>query len=472
MKQKFLYLFLILTFFLSSCHEEMNEELNGISYSTRSVDTQPLSTIKGYITHEVNEKMQKQIGVATLNSTTQPGVYLQPLIFDGDTIFYLAQYKDGWDLYSNNLSVEKLPFSSPTGHFNLNDPSMPPALKQMIDDYVEQIKFNHQHPSSIAHRSWGGLSFSQEEITNGDATPLILTPPPSKPAPYPPGRWVLVDKKETSKTTGSTQKLTSTTWGQGTPWNTFCHYVKNKDGNYVLPVAGCVPIAVAQYLYATHKYNKTPILNKIIPTLNSNHKWSYQTTAQQFPWDDIIEFYSGGDSNTTAVLIGYLGNLMNASYTENATSVNSTNMVSGLKKLYNKEFQIKELDSESFTTAVSILKSGLPVITTARNATDGHAFLIDQLQWEETVTEYNWVLVREPLPEGVEDIWIPDMVDIYGNVINYAYKEKKVHTSTVYKIAMNWGWNGSYNHIWCAPFEDWSVYNPPFNKKKTIYLPK
>ncbi|MDE6866996.1 MAG: hypothetical protein K2J23_06335, partial [Muribaculaceae bacterium] len=102
----------------------------------------------------------------------------------------------------------------------------------------------------------------------------------------------------------------------------------------------------------------------------------------------------------------------------------------------------------------------------------GHAFLIDQLQWEETVTEYNWVLVREPLPEGVEDIWIPDMIDIYGNVINYAYKEKKVHTSTVYKIAMNWGWNGSYNHIWCAPYEDWPVYNPPFNKEKTIYLPK
>ncbi|MDE6237033.1 MAG: C10 family peptidase [Muribaculaceae bacterium] len=459
----------------------MNEELNDLSYSTRSADTQPLSTIKGYITHEVNEKIQKQIGVATLNSTTQPGVNLQPLIFDGDTIFYLAQYKDGWDLYSNDLSVEKLPFSSPTGHFNLNDPSMPPALKQMIDDYVEQIKFNHQHPSSIAHRSWGGLSFSQEEISKYDADPLVLDPFPSRPSQYPPGRWVLVEEKETSRTAGSTPKLTSTRWGQESPWNTFCHYVKNKDGNYVLPLAGCSPVAIAQYVYATHKHNGTPYLNEIIPVLDNNNKWKYSVTNQTFPWNKIIDFSGLGNSETTAILIGYIGDKMNIKYGIESSGVYPEDTKACLKSLYKKEFELKNLSSSTFDTAASILKTGLPIVARANAGSDtkatdsygvGHVFLIDQLIWEESVVDYHWVLEREPLPEGVEDIWIPDMIDIYGNVIAYAYHRTTTWTTTQYHITMNWGWNGYYNNTLCTPFEDWNVNTPPFSKNKQIYLPK
>ncbi|MDE6754685.1 MAG: hypothetical protein K2J82_08765 [Muribaculaceae bacterium] len=81
---------------------------------------------------------------------------ITPYIEDGDTLMYVVQYEKGWEIYSAKLSSPMILFSSQeASNFDVNDPTFPDALKNLIFSVSESIKSTASlYPDSI-HSSWG-----------------------------------------------------------------------------------------------------------------------------------------------------------------------------------------------------------------------------------------------------------------------------------------------------------------------------
>ncbi len=54
---------------------------------------------------------------------------LTPYIINGDTLLYIAQYENGWEIYSASKATNMVLFSSEEGNFDMNSPSFPDNLR-------------------------------------------------------------------------------------------------------------------------------------------------------------------------------------------------------------------------------------------------------------------------------------------------------------------------------------------------------
>ncbi|MBD5386733.1 hypothetical protein HDR70_02445 [bacterium] len=408
---------------------------------------------------------------------------LHPMVLDGDTVMYVAQYEEGWELYSANPSMEMVPFSSPEGTFNFNDPNLPDALKTWINETATQISASEVHSSDYIDPSWGPLAVSNEQLSNGNL--MVLNDNGSystcDESDLPPGHWELIESQEINKEFDSTLKLTNTKWGQREPWNTYSDKILNNSTNtYESALAGCGPVAMAQYVYFIHQKDGFPILFKMNPILNANYTYSFSTIKFNiFPWDNIILEKNGDDANTTAILIGYIGHRLNANYGLNATSTTNEDFYNYLNSAYNQGYEMLSFNE---TKVINTLKKGYPVFISALSTLDtnnvyqdpvGHVFLIDYYQKEEKTMQYAYGWVRDPLPVGTVDKWVADLKDTNGNIIKYAYINKDLPFFIKNeKISMNWGWNGSYDNTLYSINSSWAAGNNIYNTYKHIFLPK
>lgn len=407
---------------------------------------------------------------------------LSPYVVDGDTVFYVAQYANGWDLYSANHATSKVLFSSDEGVFDINDPSMPSQLRFLIEQNANEIANLSKEDISYVDPSWGGIAVTDEIINNAQTMVLGIgggyVPLPNT-GTYPPGHWILLEADEIGTDTYTSPKLTKTEWGQQSPWNSYAKWVFNDKNNLVQAVNGCSSVAISQYMYFTHFKDGTPANSVTSASLSSDGKDYNFYGSSSDVWNRMAINERGISEykNNTALLIGKTGRLLKTDYGYNGSSTYSSNELKLLKDTYGGSFSIIDLSS---TKIKGIINNGYPVIASARtNKTSSgkpykpadHLFLIDQYQETTKTYKYTYALVRDKSQVTYPNPWIDDLKDANGNIIKYAYTKETSETS-VYssKISMNWGENGSSNSTFYSPTENWDAIGYIFNLHHVIYV--
>ena len=406
-------------------------------------------------------------------------ISITPYVESGDTLLYVVQYAEGWEIYSASTSTNMVLFSSEHGHFDLDAPSFPPALKDIMSENTQGIKMAIQEDAAPVHPSWGAVSLVEKDFENGNAT--VNKNGQARAISYPDipsGTWVLLESEVLSTDTYTSPKLVVTQWNQKSPWNRYSKMVNSENG-LIRGVAGCVPIAIAQYLYHTNKLNNIPAttISKAVATIdgkdftflgNNSSLWDQMATTDGY-------FVSGLDES--AMFIGYIGRQLNATYGENTTSVEEKDIAPFLAEVYGTGFT---LDTFGYSYIKLSIDKKYPVVAlAATNKTSSgnqqdygrHAFLIDCYRETESTTKYVYGLIRDPWPEGSDDPYESNDVDEEGNIITWAYTNEIIKTNIINtQISMNWGYSSFYNNIFYSPYyDDWNAGGHAFNLDHQIY---
>ncbi len=405
---------------------------------------------------------------------------ISPYILNGDTALYIAQYEDGWEIYSSNYASNMILFSSEEGIFNIDDPNMPDQLRFLINESASDVSEISKQDLNYIDPSWGGIALSEEDILQGNITVLNddYSRTPVSSSSVPPGHWILIKSEEIDRYTYTSPKLTSTSWGQNQPWNSYAKWVLNPTTKTLEQTpAGCATVAISQYLYFTHFKNGVPANSVCGATLKSD-KTDYAFFGNDsFIWNRMAKSRSVPGTNETALLIGQTGRRLCSEYNLNGTSTTDKNCLNVLNSIYGNIFHIESFYSHYVENAID---NGYPIIAGANtNKTSmgntiektGHLFLIDRYRKTKVKYKYTYALVRDPLPPGTVDKWISDITDINGNIIEYAYTNEVISESTAtLDISMNWGWDGNYDNIFYKPTKDWSAGGYDFNLNHRLFV--
>ena len=405
---------------------------------------------------------------------------LTPYVVDGDTLLYVAQYDEGWEIYSASHATNMVLFSSDEGQLDMDDPPLPEQLRFLIAENAADIA-EIPDDTDYIDPSWGGIALTAEELSQGAVTALKEDGGRMKiqQGDLPPGHWVLIEVEETGSETHTTPKLIKTKWGQDTPWNAYAKWLPMSDGTWKLSLAGCIPVAVSQYMYFTHYKNGVPGRCASNAMQGSEHYSDYKFFGESTNvWNNMAKYSNESGTNESALLIGSTGRKLKSEYGLSSTSTADSDLLRVLSETYETNFEIKPIN---YVLCRNYIKEkGYPIIASARtnrmaNGTSisetGHTFLIDQ--YRETIKTYRYLYgwERDPLPPGTIDKWIADRKDADGNIIVYAYTNE-VTSSSVHstKISMNWGADGWYDNVFYSPTGEWNAVNYIFNLIHYAYV--
>lgn len=215
----------------------------------------------------------------------------------------------------------------------------------------------------------------------------------------------------------SVAELLSVKWGQDSPYNTEAPYRPNINPYtgeilyYSQSYAGCGPIAIAQIL-TYHNYPET------INLTYDNHT----NTIISLDWNAIkmhsqTQTCTGCNAETTiAQLVRQIGELANASYYTNITTVTQTGILNALSCL---GYEHTECLTYSWGAVVDEFNNARPVFIGARDSNgSGHVWVLDGYKTRECI-RYEIDLIANTKVE----------IDRYD--CNYVH--------------CNWGYNGSYD---------------------------
>ena len=416
---------------------------------------------------------------------------MTPFVQDGDTLMYVVQYADGFEIYSAKMCTEMVLFSSETGKFDMKDPNMPEALRILITSTAEEVRQMAIAYPDYINPSWGAPSLTQEEIEKGEikidwekiakfnATPYSVngnedsTGPGDNKGEKGEGGWVLIKTEEVSDNTSDSKKLIETKWYQSTPWNYYAKERIDKNGNKVLCPAGCTPVAVGQYMYFTHYKNGVP-KTTVSGAYWDNKKGDYIFTGEsETIWDTMARNVYEESTDSVALFLGYLGREMKTDYQIDGSGTYDSDQLNFLNKIYDNKFYKTSFD---FDEVKRILMKGYPILCSALSLDPknpkkeiGHSFLIDQYRRRSVKTRYyyGW---EGPYGEMGEDT---NAYDEEGNVTDWGITFEADRTVETYWISMNWGGESYYFDIlFYSPGSGWGVDNFVFDRSKTIFMRK
>lgn len=406
---------------------------------------------------------------------------LSPYILNGDTLLYVAQYENGWEIYSASKCANMILFSSEEGKFDINSFQCPESLRFLINENAKEIREISRKRPGYIHPSWKNSELLDKDVLKEEVFAKEKDNGRFKvnESELPPGKWVQIGYEIVDRKTNTSPKLIKTKWGQSSPWNAYAKYgLSIETGEKVQCVAGCTPVAVAQYEYFTHFKDgipeKAPSNARILSTGNSDFIFiDYSSEV----WSKMAKYYVESGTKESALLIGKTGRSLGSTYTIKSTSTSEAKCIKFLTDTYGIQFKREPFDY------IKMLKSlrdqGYPLIAYAasNNKSDGstlektvaHSFIIDQYR-ENTVTyRYVYGLERDPLPSGSDDRWMADIKDSNGNIIQYAYT-KEIYSTFVESraVSMNWGWEGYYDGTFYSS-SNWDAGGYRFNLEQYVY---
>ena len=97
---------------------------------------------------------------------------ITPYIEDGDTLLYIAQYDNGWEIYSASHAAPMVLFSSDTGKFDIDDNTLISPLKDMILACAHKIKEFVNEDNKSVNPSWKGIVPTDEDFAKGTISVL------------------------------------------------------------------------------------------------------------------------------------------------------------------------------------------------------------------------------------------------------------------------------------------------------------
>lgn len=351
-----------------------------------------------------------------------------PVLFeDRDTVMYIVNYTDGWEILSGDRRLPIVLISCDHGSISeraLTDNPLTKdfynSLKMMIaSDSLDSVAENHP--------------FSHTWET------LLRDPIPDQ--------WILVQTDTVNVIDEIQEHLTETKWGQGPPWNERAPKVNYPSGSNERCVTGCGPVAIAQLLYYLHNsIGKPPKaygdsnVTTVIPSptlgqgtvqIQDNEITLYSPTYLSAVWD-LMPLSATDTSNyfkSVSTLMVEIGYYAEAVYSKNSTSTN----LFKLKTALSSHFHI-ECDSSSFSQGIAynqVMQNQEPVVLSLSFYTPdpsdstnvirhGHDVLID-------ACKYNVQLVNKKYAV------------ISWNGVEYVYRQENLENM---KFGINWGYDG------------------------------
>lgn len=473
--KKFL-LFLGLSMCLYSCDNQMADRENDDMFSNY---IENLTGVERDITIDVIVSHYGSYKHNELPTRGAGSFSITPYTVDEDTVFFIAQFPDGWDIYSANQSTNKIIFSSNTGIFNIDDPEMPIQLRYLIEQTGKDISRLNKIKDTQINDSWSSVVATDEIISNANTLALNsdMQYVPIANDNYPPGEWILLESTELGTDTYKSPRLTKTKWGQEEPWDTYTKLVKDSFGVYVQAPTGCGSVAIGQYMYFTHFKDNEPAYSVTTAIKTANGlDYSFSGNSSTI-WNEMaLNQYSDGGQDKVALLLGNLGRILKADYGVGSTGTYERDELKYLNDTYGDKFSLEDFN---FVSIKNSIDKGYPMLVSARSNQDiygnditegGHLFLVEQ--YSETIKRFKnkYALVRDKSQITDPDRWKQDLVDIDGNIIQYAYIKESTFTTTINStISMNWGQNGSYNYMTYSPYDDWTMGDINLNLRHKMY---
>ena len=368
------------------------------------------------------EMVCKYLNIARKGKTINS---LTPVVENGDTLAYVAQYADtlGWDLISGDRRLDPILANSETGVLNLSD-TINPAVGA-VKGIIYTVKQTKESFEIQKNPIWKSLEPKEKKANSN---------PQARGIGF--GKWVELDTIYESEVYTKPHMIT-TRWHQDYPWNTLC------PPDLMRPAkAGCTPIATSQIIYY---YRKNDIRNCEIPydyiVINNKPYFPYKSTSE---WSNLRETASSNEdeNRSTALFIFYIGDMLGTQY--------------GFEESFTvpyKEIDVLEAfklagtlrSSYNYNNLKSSLNANRPVlISCGANDTTSHMFIVDSYRthtemiyarrkWDPTIEITDWNDYEEP------------PVEASNSKDGYAYETRLIGNSERTYISMNWGWNDINN---------------------------
>lgn len=502
--------------FLSSCEQV------DLDASIKPTDAKTKSVSDNEINYKVSLKsarylIQSTEGISEIKS-------VEPMVYQGDTLMYIFNFKEGWQVVSGDKRTEPILASDEKGSLS-TDRLDNPGVATWLNDMADQISLIKQENPEIedketiklwmlidkaTHLTEENLQRYREKhqaIYSTDKGQLKSTQYPV-PVGY---RWVkrFVGVSSTPwKTSYQKGPLLQTKWGQGNPWDTnvpkFLKTSNNGKTGWDNCATGCVAVAISQVLYNLHyKIGKPNGLYHSISCTGWVHnsknysinfsRGDYNPSSNR--WDYMKKsWFSGGNASYVGDLMADVGNRVKMKYGEQSGASTEKEAIPTFKS-----YGISCSKSDyNYSTVYDNLKRNLPVIVSAYATKkskgswfwkktyykNGHAWVIDGYrQKKKTFTySYVWELVVDDSMDRFDpyDPYAPPY--LYDPYERYPHEipppnvfpgmlEKDTSSSTSTYLLMNWGWNGSHDsgEYSTSSAAKWNGSGYDFQYKKRIF---
>lgn len=385
-----------------------------------------------------------------------------------DTLMYILNTGgNGWKIYSPDKRTPAILAEGDRGSFSLEDGSPAVAvwldclandMERVLESSDDELTFSSEDIQAYKG-FWNRSSGQTEEVQ--DVLDSIVRP---FPLPLPKGHW----EEEIYSTVIEYDRVDHMVpkWDQWSPYNRCCpYYVSNPTQR---ACAGCVAVAGAQILYYLHNklgvphsaYSYGTCVGNVDSyqrhfTHESTEVWEQMSVDYISPNDTL---FSGDTLLPEAVLIGYVGALVDMHYRDNIlfdiqySWALPRNIKDNVLDYYNISSSRGDYDED---VVQSNLLNQMPVVVSATNLLipadfNIHCFVIDGYRRMHTkYTYYHYFVIEEPPTRPVT------MPAPYST---YSYSEPEM---TAVKI--NWGWHTQWdednplNDGWYTLTGGWTV---------------
>lgn len=353
---------------------------------------------------------------------------VEPVIYKGDTIMYLINYKKGWKLYSVDKRMPTILAENyiETGK-RAADILQNKAIASWVSDIAGQTNYLAQtdeyDEESESLEQWSTQSRNIKRI-------------PYQPVP---GEYIYVGREEVGRTTIYCPHLTSTLWHGADPFNHYCPAITN--GSLIHCDAGCTAVSSSQYMYFLQEKLGYSFLMPLYGSCIGSYESGYTQSFVQFtPWNlsnlaltDNSYQYTNEQIDNVALAIGYAGKQIGVNYGLTGSGANYTKVQTYLNSMgVNGSF----VDGNHINLPYIIFNMNEPVLTggTPDSSNTGHMFLIDGGKYD--LVEY------EDVWRFLEDTTFYDP-DRYGVIL----REKLPAEKHDYAYQCNFGANFSYSPL-------------------------
>lgn len=411
---------------------------------------------------------------------------ISPYVCDSDTLFYIANYDNGWKIIANDQRVSPVLAQDNTGQFNIEkiDNDNLNYWIQLIADYIKSFSLGEKDEEVRDNISFWE-SFPEIKIKN-----FLAKQPITKDVfdsldgeTYAWARELVSTTSNT--TTNNVEPLTYTYWGQDWPWNNTLTFTFEQSGETVTFPAGCVPVALGQLFYFLH-YNigKPSGINynfylQGYTQIGSTYYFNFVPMDYDNPssrWDAMALWNYNPDTVSNDFIyvseyLQYIGNVLGVGYSmagsgvpNISSSIFSSNGITYSNSSYNSN------------TVETYIRAGQPVMIVGySNGGNGHCWLINGIiqRTTQTTNRYRWYR----LPDGTYSA-PPANTSYFTEYQAYALDpnlydgkiqvEQSSYTQKMWK--MNWGAEGAYDSGEYGLYANWGPGgNGPYNQNLQIY---
>ena len=376
---------------------------------------------------------------------------------EDNTLLYLINYDEGWDLIAADKRATIPLGTSPEGSLSLDNKDCP--VVTWVGCLAEDVSIMRMTDEAISNTSevvmyninfWKAVTADKSLFTDilNEYFPVEQTRDPSFPfVPYPNGHYELSEVYYSEVIADSVFHMIPVYWQQWyndyVPWRS--------DTTYYRAPAGCVAVAGAQMLYYLHYAIGVPVA---APTSaycwgfvgDSNYNWNqydYSSTA----WAQMALY--GGD--VAEMLIAAVAKKVNTQFGNQGSSAHTYDLPDdcfadfGISSTY---------ASYNDSTIKAALLNGMPTIVRANGSFngiysyDGHSFIIDGYLRHRIETTYVYIWVWDDNDPNASHPKIPayEYVEYDAPYIDYYY--------------INWGWGLTHRTDRFAVTGDWLVHIP------------